>query len=78
LEADMLKPSVIVLSLAMIGIVLDVQVVSAQTNQGRSAKGLNARTAAPSKSAPPQRPASGEKSWMDRASESHDSGGGGM
>ena len=75
----MLKPSAIVLSLAMIAIVLDVQIVSAQTNPGRPAKNLNARTATPpSKSARPQRPALGEKNWMDRASESHDSGGGGM
>jgi len=75
----MLRPSAIVLSVAMMAVVLDAQAVSAQANPGRSAKSLNARTAPPpSKSAPPQRPASGEKSWMDRASESHDSGGGGM
>ena len=75
----MLRPSAIVLSVAMMAVVLDAQAVSAQANPGRSTKSVNARTAAPpSKSAPPQRPASGEKSWMDRASESHDSGGGGM
>jgi hypothetical protein len=74
----MLRPFALALSLAMIAAVLFVQSVPAQNNQGRSAKSVNARTAAPpSKSAPPQRPASGEKSWMDRASESHDSGGGG-
>ena len=73
----MLRPFAIVLSLAMIAAALFVQAVRAQTDQGRSAKS-NARSAAPpSKIVPPHRPASGEKSWMDRASESTGSAGGG-
>jgi hypothetical protein len=78
LETDMLRRSALVLSLAMTTAILAGQAVSAQTNQGRSAKSLNARTAAPpSKTVPPRSPATGEKNWMDRASDASNSGGGG-
>jgi len=74
----MLRPSAIVLSVAMMAVVLDAQAVSAQANPGRSTKSVNARTAPPpSKSTPPQRPASGERNWVDRASESNSGAGGG-
>jgi hypothetical protein len=77
MEAEMLRPSAVALSFTLAALV-GIQAGFAQTHQSRPAKSLHARTAAqPNKREIPQAPVQGEKSWMDRASNVSNSGGGG-